>query len=68
MQINFQLDIPMYWNDSRITLDTDAFGIDNMRRWYYIDPDLKEDIWYEKYSKKYKHIFKLFVFVGFLVC
>ncbi len=41
------MQIPLYWNDSRIGLNTRMVDGDNPEenRWYYIDPEWKHEIW-----------------------
>ena len=40
------MEMPMYWNDSRIVLNTTVMDTLSPGRWYYIDPDWKSDIWF----------------------
>ncbi len=40
-----QLQIPLYWNDSRLALDLSVMDEVGEGRWYYLDPDWKYEIW-----------------------
>ena len=44
--LSHQMEIPLYWNDSRISLNSTVLEAYSEGKWYYIDPGWKEHLWF----------------------
>ena len=40
------MEIPLTWSDDRLSLNGDAVDLNNLEAWYYVDPSLKEALWF----------------------
>ncbi|TRY78141.1 hypothetical protein TCAL_09317, partial [Tigriopus californicus] len=44
--VTLKMEMPMYWNDSRIQFNTTLLDQVSPNRWLYIDPNWKDDLWF----------------------